>query len=80
MAMVAAPEHLRAAAALRELIAAHAEVDDLLSIGAYKAGTKPLADRAIARWDRINEFLRQDRAEATPFDATVATLQEITSD
>jgi flagellum-specific ATP synthase len=31
-----------------------------VEIGAYVAGTNSDADRALALWPRINEFLRQD--------------------
>ncbi len=80
MPFVTSPEHVRAANQFREMLAAHEEVEDLVNIGAYQGGAKPLADKAIDRWDRINGFLRQDRADARGIDATVATLQELVSD
>lgn len=80
MAMVAGQPHVQAANALRELIGAYAEVEDLISIGAYKPGSKPTADQAIARWPAINRFLRQGKAEAEPLDCSVRQLTEITKD
>ena len=32
---------------------------DLISIGAYKSGTNPVLDDAIAHNDKINNFLKQ---------------------
>jgi flagellum-specific ATP synthase len=78
MPMVASAEHVAAARALRELMAAYDEVEDLVSVGAYREGSKPLADRALARWPQINACLRQDREEATPLAETLQQLQELT--
>lgn len=80
MPMVVPKEHVAASRDMRELLAAYADVEDLVSIGAYKPGTKPIADRAIERWDPINKFLRQDKADATDFAVTVDTMRELTSE
>jgi flagellar biosynthesis/type III secretory pathway ATPase len=77
MPMVTDQEHVRNANGLRELLAAYSDVEDLVSIGAYKEGTKPLSDRAILRWPEINGFLRQDKAEFSDYTTTVTGLQEI---
>lgn len=77
MPMVTTPEHVRAANDLRELVAAYLDVEDLVSIGAYKPGTKPLADQAIAKWDRINHLLRQDRLENAAFDQALSELEDL---
>lgn len=78
MPMVTSSEHQRHAARFRELLAAYADVEDLVSIGAYKAGSKPVADQAIARWDAINAFLRQGKEEATDFVESLTRLEELT--
>lgn len=52
----------------RELMAAYNDVEDLVSIGAYKMGTKPISDRAIQCQDSINAFLRQDKADYSTYD------------
>jgi flagellum-specific ATP synthase len=62
---------------LRELMAAYTDIEDLVSIGAYKPGTKPIADRALERWDAINVFLRQRKDEATAFTESASMLQQI---
>lgn len=77
MPMVTDRGHLDRAAQVREWIAAYNDVEDLVSIGAYQSGSKPVADQAIAKWDRINRFLRQDKADGWSFERTVGALQEL---
>lgn len=77
MPMVTAPEHGQWANKLRELIAAYYEVEDLVSVGAYKPGSQPLSDRAIAAWPTINALLRQDKAEGSAYETTLARLKAI---
>ncbi len=52
-------EHRAAATALRELLAAYRDHEDLISIGAYRRGSNPRVDSAIDMRDEINGFLRQ---------------------
>lgn len=77
MPMVTSDEHVRLARELRELLAAYDDVEDLVTIGAYKEGAKPVADRAIAKWGAINDFLRQNKIEGTPLATTLAQLREV---
>jgi len=78
MPMVVSNEQMEMARQARELIAAYDDVEDLVSIGAYKPGTKPIADQAIAKWDSINRFLRQDKAEGSTYEDMLATLEVLT--
>lgn len=71
---VAAPAHQEAAARLRALMARHAEVEFLLRVGEYQAGSDPLADLAIERMPRIRALLTQRAQEPAHFDDTVAQL------
>lgn len=64
MPLVTDDAHRQDAGRLRELLAAYRHSEDLISIGAYKEGSKPVVDQAIARIDGINRFLRQDKNEA----------------
>ncbi|MCH8273672.1 MAG: flagellar protein export ATPase FliI [Armatimonadetes bacterium] len=77
MPEITPPEQMKAANRLRELISAYREVEDLVSIGAYKSGSKPVADAAIERWDRITAFLRQDKTSRVTLNEAVAGLLEI---
>ncbi len=64
MPLVTSDEHRKDASRLRELVSAYRHSEDLISIGAYKEGAKPIVDQAIARIDGINHFLQQDKKEA----------------
>jgi ATP synthase in type III secretion protein N len=71
MDAVVAPEHRAAAARIRELLARHAEVELLVRVGEFQRGTDAVADEAISKIDRINDFLRQ----ASTTKATIAETQ-----
>ncbi len=61
---------LKACREMLRLLAARRGVADLLSIGAYKAGSDPQVDRALELAPRIAEFLQQDRRQASDWNAT----------
>jgi flagellum-specific ATP synthase len=71
---ITTPDQRAAATGLRRLMAAQREVKDLVEIGAYVAGTNPLADRALALADPIRAFLCQDIAETASAEASWARL------
>jgi len=73
---VADPAHRAAAARLRSLMARHAEVEFLLRVGEYQAGSDPLADAAIERMPALKALLMQRSDEASDFAATIAQLKE----
>lgn len=77
MPMVVDHSQLESSRRLRSLVAAYRDVEDLISIGAYKDGSNPEADRAIQRWESINAFLRQQVDESQSFDDCVQGLKEI---
>ncbi len=52
-------EHRRAAFAIRELLVAHRDHEDLISIGAYRRGSNQTVDLAVEMLDEINAYLRQ---------------------
>jgi len=59
MPSVAPPETLRAAGQLRRLLAALDDHRELISAGAYRAGSNPTVDEALARREAIHRYLRQ---------------------
>lgn len=71
---VAASSHREQAARVRALLARHAEVEFLLQVGEYKAGSDPLADAAIERMPAIRALVSQRPEEGAPFDATLDGL------
>ncbi|MFB4392306.1 MULTISPECIES: FliI/YscN family ATPase [unclassified Pseudomonas] len=59
MEQVASREQRTLAMRMRELMARHNDIEMLVRIGEYAAGSDPLADEAIARHSAIETFLRQ---------------------
>lgn len=76
MPMVVSEEQLNLARDLRELTAGYQDVEDLVSIGAYKRGSRPFTDRAIDRFEPISRFLRQNKAEGSDWETTLTGLRE----
>ena len=77
MDAIVTPEHRAAAGKLRELYAKYNEIELLVQLGEYKAGTDPLADKAIDRIPKIKEFLKQGTRDQASFDEMLARLQEV---
>lgn len=63
--------------ALRELLAAYRDHEDLISVGAYRQGSNKVVDAAIAMQDQINGFLRQAVDEPSTLDDARAGLQQL---
>ena len=74
---VVSPQHYAAARALIESAAVYARSEDLISLGAYKAGTNPALDRAITLHPQITQYLRQDVDEAAAMEPSVAGLTKL---
>jgi flagellar biosynthesis/type III secretory pathway ATPase len=77
MDQVVSPEHARAARSLRGLLAAYEEKRDLVTLGAYAAGSDARLDAAIRALPELEGFLKQDALERAGIDATVAALSEL---
>jgi flagellum-specific ATP synthase len=77
MPFVVPESHMRQANEVRELMAAYKDVEDLVSIGAYKRGAREISDRAIDKIDGINGFLRQDKAEYSSFEDAAGQLGQV---
>lgn len=71
------PSHLKAVGKFKRMYATLKENEMLLRIGAYKSGTDPQIDEAIAKKETIENFLKQDFKELKPFDAIVKELEAI---
>ncbi|MGH3497793.1 MAG: FliI/YscN family ATPase [Nocardioidaceae bacterium] len=64
---------------VRRLLAAHADVRELVEIGAYVAGTNPVADRALALKPALDAFCRQRVDEHSDLADTWSALHELVS-
>ena len=60
---VTTKDHQAARREVVKLLSAYRDVEDLLNIGAYAAGSNPDSDVAIACKDSINQLLQQGRSE-----------------
>jgi len=69
--------HLKLDAELRRTLATYAEIEDLVRIGAYRAGGSADVDRAVRLQGSIMDFLAQDRHRCAPFDETLAELARL---
>ena len=70
-------EHKGAAAKLRNLMAVYNQNQDLISIGAYKAGSNAELDYAISHMERVNGFLQQETDQKVTLEETVSQLVAI---
>ena len=75
--MVTTPDQQRAALRLLQCEANFREKEDLILVGAYKAGSDPMLDSAIRMRDPILNFLRQPPGEFTPYSTTHRQLSEM---
>src|SRR5471032_2748156 len=77
MDQVASDEHKLLAMRIRELMARHAEIEMLIRVGEYSAGSDPLADEAIARHGAIEAFMRQGAGEPSSPDDTLRRMRKV---
>lgn len=73
---IAEPEMRDAASRLRNLMAVYEANVDLIAIGAYKNGTNPVLDDAIAHIDAINDLLQQRVEEKYTLEETQKLIIE----
>ena len=74
MPAITAPEQRHAADSLRDILATYKQAEDLINIGAYVDGTNPRIDRAKAKIDQANAFLRQPADAPSPYMDTLRAL------
>lgn len=77
MSQIATKEHKSVAGKLKNVLATYNEAEDLINIGAYKAGSNPNIDQAIQKIDAVNGFLLQSTEDRFTFDETVEMLNNL---
>lgn len=70
-------EHQKNAVKLRSLLATHAEIADLIQIGAYKTGTSPQVDRAVQIIPAAKRFLQQQVNQKSSWQETQGQLKAL---
>lgn len=76
---VTSPPHQASALALRQILATHDEVADLVRIGAYASGSSPQVDRSIALLPSAHAFLQQEPDTFTTWQDTGNAMAQIAS-
>jgi flagellum-specific ATP synthase len=77
MSQIVDKEHKTLAGKIKNIMATYAEAEDLINIGAYREGSNPDIDDAIAKIRSVNEFLRQETDEKVSFEETLAGMRAI---
>ena len=70
MPSIVSREHMEAAGRIRDLLATYAESEDLINIGAYKAGSNLRVDWALEHLESVRSFLSQRVEERSSFEET----------
>ena len=77
MSQIATREHKQLAGKLKNVMATYNEAEDLINIGAYKAGSNPEIDYAVSKIREVNAFLQQDVNDKFTFEETIQLLEHI---
>jgi flagellum-specific ATP synthase len=77
MSDLATEREKKLAALARRVIADYEEVEDLITIGAYKPGQNEVADFAVAHIKAVREFLQQRPSDATSIASCEQMLTKI---
>ena len=79
MDAVVQDQHRQAANHVRHLLQRHQDVEFLVRVGEYRAGSDPGADEALAKIERIRAFSKQEAGVRAAWDETTAWLTELTA-
>ena len=77
MTSIVSKEHQDAASGIRNILSIYMQNEDLVSIGAYKAGTNPKLDYAISKINQVNDFLMQKVDEKFTYEEIIAEMERI---
>jgi flagellum-specific ATP synthase len=77
MSDIVDPEVLRMASELREILASYQEVEDLITIGAYKPGQNPRVDKAVQKHEHVLKFLKQSADKPCSIEDCWRSMKEI---
>ena len=71
------PEEQATVLQARGQLAIYEDMAELIRLGAYRSGTNPEVDQAIALYPQLEAFLAQTKDETTPLAASYANLSKI---
>jgi flagellum-specific ATP synthase len=79
MHSITTPEHQKLTRRLKQLYSRYQRNRDLISVGAYSAGSDPVLDEAIVLNTRIEDFLQQDIRERATISESMTQLSSLFS-
>lgn len=74
---IVSEHHRSLASKIRDMLSIYGKNEDLIAIGAYKNGSNPNLDTAIAKNDRINRFLCQGIHENETYEEILEMIESI---
>jgi flagellum-specific ATP synthase len=77
MTDVASKDHLDVASKFKEVLAIYRQSEDLINIGAYKAGSNPGIDYAVAHIAEMQAFMKQAVDDPVMLDEAVQDLKSM---
>lgn len=73
---IVAPEHEQASRRFRQIYSTYRQNRDLISVGAYQAGSDPRIDEAVVMYPRLNNFLQQNQDCQIPWADSLSGLAQ----
>lgn len=77
MSEIAESDHKKNASFARDMLSTYKNSEDLINIGAYVKGSSEKIDKAVAYYDKIIAYLKQDVNEKSSFKESVEGLKKI---
>lgn len=77
MSDIVSDEQSELARKIKEIVARYREVEDLITIGAYKPGQNPQVDFAVSRIEGVIKFLTQKPGERISLEESLNAIREI---
>jgi flagellum-specific ATP synthase len=71
------PAHQQLARQLKQLMSSYQRNRDLINVGAYRAGSDPKIDMAVAMHERIEQFLQQGIEERVGIEQSLMELSAL---
>lgn len=74
---IISPEEHKWSSLARNLLATYRKNEDLITVGAYVAGTNATLDLAVKKWDVLQKFLQQNYDEKALWNSNFEQLEKI---
>lgn len=75
MPNVVVDAHLKSALSFKQLLARYRQNKDLITIGAYTAGSDPMIDKAIERYPHLVQYISQSIQQKSAFAESIHNLE-----